>query len=183
MLSRNVPSRSYWLPWLLTIAGFWLSSNVVIDFLVMPVMQVSGMASQAEFAPAGYTLFWSFNRIELLCAAILLTGILALRRHPGEFDICHSGSRCRWALVLGLGLLSLTLVDTYVLTPEMGALAVSLDFLRNHVAMAPAMDWLHGMYWALEVLKLLCLGTLARLCYLDLSDRDRLATHSADLTV
>ena len=174
MLSRNDLSRSDWLPWLFTIAGFWLSSNVVIDFLVMPVMRVSGMAAQAEFAPAGYTLFWSFNRLELLCAAVLLTGILALRRHPGEFGISYSGSRCRWALILGLGLLSLTLVDTYVLTPEMGAMAVSLDFLSNlgsNVVMAPAMNWLHGLYWSLEVLKLASLGGLARLCYLDLSDR------------
>ena len=173
MLSQNASSRSHWLPWLLAIAGFWLSSNVVIDFLVMPVMQVSGMTTQAEFASAGYTLIWSIKRLELLCAAILLTGVLALRRHPGEFDICHSGSRCRWALVLGLGLLSLTLVDTYLLTPEMGGMALSLDVLNNEGAIAPAMNWLHATYWSLEVLKLASLGAIARLCYLDFSERDQ----------
>ncbi len=182
MLSQNTSSRSSWLPWLLTIAGFWLSSNVVIDFLVMPVMQVSGMTAQAEFASAGYTLFWSFNRLELLCAAMLLTGVLALRSQPGEFDIVSSGSRCRWALAIGLGLLSLTLADTYLLTPEMGAMALSLDWLSSS-AIAPTMNWLHGTYFSLEALKLLCLGFLVRLCYLDLRDRGSLAAVSVDLTV
>ncbi|MEL7313485.1 MAG: hypothetical protein AAFN08_00860 [Cyanobacteria bacterium J06559_3] len=183
MLSQNTSSRSSWLPWLLTIAGFWLSGNVVIDFLVMPVMQVSGMTAQAEFASAGYTLFWSFNRLELLCAAILLTGVLALRSQRGEFGVVNSGSRCRWALAIGLGLLSLTLADTYLLTPEMGAMALSLDWLTNDSAIAPAMNWLHGTYFSLEALKLLCLGLLVRLCYLDLRDRDTLAMASVDLTV
>ena len=181
MLAQNLPSRSSWLPWLLAIAGFWLSSNVVIDFLVMPVMQVSGMTAQAEFASAGYTLFWSFNRLELLCAATLLTGVLALRRQPGEFAVVASGSRCRWALAIGVGLLSLVLADTYLLTPEMGAMALSLDFLNNDTAIAPAMNWLHGTYFSLEALKLLCLGFLVRLCYLDLRHRNNLTTTAAEV--
>lgn len=164
----------------MAIAGFWLSSNLVIDFLVMPVMQVSGMAAQPEFVPAGYSLFWSFNRLELLCAAALLTGILAVRRRSDEFGVSSSGSRCRWALVICLALLSLTLVDTYILTPEMSAIAVSLDFLDADTFVAPAMNWMHGTYWMLELVKLAGLGLLARLCYQDLRDYE---FNSSDFTV
>lgn len=168
MLSQNTASRPQWLPWLLAIAGFWLSSNLVIDFLVMPVMQVSGMTTQTEFASVGYTLFWSFNRLELLCAAGLVTGVLALRRQPQEFEIGNSGSRCRWAVLLGLVLLSLTLIDTYMLSPEMSAMALPLDWLESRPALDPAMNWMHGAYWSLEAVKLASLGLLARLCYADL---------------
>lgn len=168
MLSQNTASRSQWLPWLLAIAGFWLSCDMVIDFLVMPVMQVSGMTSQVDFASAGYLLFWSFNRIELLCAAVILTGVLAVRHRAGEFEVCVSGSRCRWALVIGLCLLGLTLIDTYLLTPEMGALAISLDYLNGGRAIAPAMNSMHFFYWFAEALKIAGLGILARLCYVDL---------------
>ncbi|NER78928.1 MAG: DUF4149 domain-containing protein [Leptolyngbya sp. SIO1D8] len=171
MFSQTTSSRVHWLPWILVTTGFWISSNIVLDFLVMPVMQVSGMTTQNDFAAAGYTLFWSFNRLELLCAAIILTGVLALRRSPGEFDIGRGGSRCRWALALGLGLLSLTLVDTYVLTPHMSALAVSLDALSNTATMTSAMNWFHGLYWGLEILKLGSLAFLGQLCYLDFRDR------------
>lgn len=182
MLSQHHPSRGSWLPWILVLAGFWLSSNLVIDLLVMPVMQVSGMTTQTEFASAGYMLFWWFNRLELVCAAILLTGLLARRRHPGEFDIGSSSSRSRWALALGLALLSLALVDTYLLAPEMSAMAVSLDSFSDRLELTPAMNWLHGFYWLLETVKVAGLGLLARLCYLDLRASDS-ETSTTDILV
>lgn len=171
MLSQQTVSRSHWTAWVLAIAGFWLSGNLILDLLVMPVMSVSGMTTQPDFAAAGYSLFWSFNRIELLCAAVILTGILALRRQPGEFEVAHSGSRCRWALTIGFCLIGLTLIDTYVLTPEMSGLALSLESIRQ-VVMTPAMNWLHGAYWLLEVAKVACLAGLVSLCLGDMSDRD-----------
>ena len=177
MLSQNTSSRSNWLPWILSIVGFWLSGNLVIDFLVMPVMQVSGMTTQADFASAGYAMFWSFNRIELLCAAMILTGVFALRRRRGEFDVCQSGSRCRWALMLGLALLCLTLVDTYVLAPQMSAMAISLNAF-NEGAIAPSLNGLHGAYFLLEILKLTSLALLAQLCFLDLRNRDSISASS-----
>lgn len=171
MFSQQQTSRIAWTPWVLAIAGFWLSSNLVLDFLVMPVMYVSGMTTQADFATAGYSLFWSFNRVELLCAAVILTGVLALRRRPGEFEVSHSGSRCRWALAISVGLLSLTLIDTYLLAPEMSAMALSLDAIKTTM-IAPTMNWLHAAYWSLEVMKVACLAGLAGLCFGDLRDRD-----------
>ena len=170
MLSQSSPSRIAWTPWVLAIAAFWLSSNLVLDFLVMPVMYVSGMMTQADFATAGYSLFWSFNRIELLCAAAILTGILALRRRPGEFEVSHCGSRCRWALAIAVGLLSFAFIDTYFLAPSLSTMALSLD-ATNLGATAPAMNWMHALYWCFESLKLACLLGLAGLCFGDLRDR------------
>jgi len=36
------------------------------------------MMTQAGFATAGYLIFWNFNRIELLSAALVLTGVLVI---------------------------------------------------------------------------------------------------------
>ena len=167
MRSLQTLSRSAWIPGILVIALFWLSSNLVLDLLVMPVMHLSGMTAQTDFASTGYTLFWTFNRLELLCAALILTGVLAVRRQPGEFEVAHGGSRCRWAIGLGCLLLSLTLMDTYVLTPEMSGLALSLNPWTKATVSA-GMNWLHGTYWLLESLKVLSLCGLAALCLTDL---------------
>lgn len=174
MLFHQPTSRIAWTPWIVAIAGFWLSGNLLLDFLVMPVMYFTGMTAQADFATAGYSLFWSFNRIELLCAAVILTGILALRRQPGEFEVSHSGSRCRWAFAIGLSLLSLTLIDTYFLAPAMSAIALPLE-AATAAAIAPAMNWMHATYWLLESLKIICLAGLAGLCLGDLRDRETAA--------
>lgn len=171
MFSHSTISRNAWTPWVLAIAGFWLSSNLVLDFVVMPVMYVSGMAANTSFAAAGYSLFWSFNRIELLCAALILTGVLALRHQPQEFEVCHSGGRCRWALAFSVMLLGLILVDTYILTPEMGAMAFSLEAAVRS-ALTPVMAGMHGLYWLLEAGKLVCLGSVGWLCLSDLRSSD-----------
>ncbi len=170
MLSQSSPSRPIWMPWILAIAAFWLSSDLVLDFLVMPIMSVSGMTTQADFAATGYSLFWSFNRLELLCAAVILTGVLALRRSPREFEVTHSGSRCRWAAAIGLALIASVLLDTYVLTPHLSALALQIDAVTIDVL--PSMTWMHLAYWTVEGLKLAGLLGLMGLCWQDLSDRN-----------
>ncbi|MGF1461469.1 MAG: hypothetical protein ACFBSG_20885 [Leptolyngbyaceae cyanobacterium] len=167
MLSQHDSSRYAWTPWLLAIAGFWLSSNLLLDCLVMPVMYVSGMGGEADFATAGYSLFWTFNRIELLCAAALLTGALALRHRPREFEICQGGSRCRWAIVCAVSLLGLTLVDTYLLAPTMSGMAFTLE-ASTRAALTPVMTGMHSLYWLTEAGKLVALGLLARLCLTDI---------------
>lgn len=168
MLSQQLQSRFAWTPWVLAIAGFWLSCNVVLDFLVMPVMYVSGMGSEADFAAAGYSLFWSFNRLELLCAAAILTGVLALRHRPQEFEVCQSGGRCRWTLTFSLLLLGATLLDTYLLTPHMSAMAFALENAARP-ALAPVMTGMHSFYWLLELAKLASLGGVAWLFLRDVS--------------
>jgi hypothetical protein len=167
MLSQSKFSRPAWTPWVLAIAAFWLSSNLLLDFLIMPIMYVSGMATDSNFAVAGYSLFWSFNRVELLCAAILLTGALAMRHRPQEFEVCHSGSRCRWTVALGIALLGLILVDAYFLAPQMSAMAFELENARQS-ALTPVMPGMHSLYWLLEVCKLAGLASMGGLLLSDL---------------
>jgi hypothetical protein len=110
------------LPWILTVIAFWLSASLVLDLLVMPVMYTSGMMAEPSFATAGYSLFEAFNHVELVCAALILTGLLTLRMPVSAFKAVVSGSRCRWALGTGAALLCLALVYTYGLTPWDGSL-------------------------------------------------------------
>ncbi|NEP20144.1 MAG: hypothetical protein F6J97_25220 [Leptolyngbya sp. SIO4C1] len=148
----------------LAVTLFWLSSSALLDFLVMPLMYESGMMEQPGFASAGYSLFWAFNRVEVLCAALILTGLLVLRQRQTEFSLLVSGSRSRWSMMIGVGLLAIALLYTYLLTPEMSALGISLG---ETTAIPTAMNWMHAAYWGLEVLKLAAAGFLLRLCYQD----------------
>jgi Domain of unknown function (DUF4149) len=160
----NKPAR--WHNWVLLAAAFWLSGSLLVDFLVMPSLFISGMMNQETFSSAGYSLFWLFNRLELLCGAVILTGLLVLRYGRNSFGVLVSGSRSRWSLELGVLLMAIALLYTYVLTPTMGALGMPLDLLQP-AAVPAAMDQMHGLYWALEMLKLLSCGLLLRLCYSD----------------
>jgi len=56
--------------------GFWLSGSLILDWVIL--VCVFGMMTQAGFATAGYLIFWNFNRIELLSAALVLTGVLVM---------------------------------------------------------------------------------------------------------
>lgn len=168
-LSNLEISPQTWRSLVLFSIVFWLSSSLLLDFLVMPGLFVTGMMSQSDFGTAGYSLFWTFNRIELLCGAVILTGLLISRQQRSDHDIIVSGMRSRWAMELGLGLLAIALVYTYYLTPSMGALGVSLDAFQPAIEVPTGMNQLHGLYWGLEALKLLATGWLLRLCYRDLT--------------
>ena len=52
-----------WDALVLSVAAFWLSSSVFVDFLLMPMMYETGMMNEANFATAGYSLFWLFNAV------------------------------------------------------------------------------------------------------------------------
>ncbi|NJN86570.1 MAG: hypothetical protein HC881_09975 [Leptolyngbyaceae cyanobacterium SL_7_1] len=128
--------------------GFWLSCSLMLDCIIMPGMYVSGMMTQPGFATAGYSIFWLFNRIELLCAAGVLTGVLALANTHERF------ARRRWTIALSLLLVAIPVLYTYTLTPMMGALGLQLDWFTADQAIAPAMSQMHNSYWALELTKL-----------------------------
>jgi hypothetical protein len=164
--SRDRASWGRWLPWVLAIVAFWLSSSLLLDLLVMPVMYTTGMMQEPGFAAASYSLFEVFNHMELLCAGLVLTGLLALRCPPDSFGIVVSGSRCRWAVSIGVALFGVVLLYIYGLTPAMGAQGIQLDVLGP--AATPHMDGLHGLYWGLECVKLAGLSLLVRFCYRDL---------------
>ncbi|MBV6625367.1 MAG: hypothetical protein KI793_20965 [Rivularia sp. (in: Bacteria)] len=153
--------RPVWLNVVILTLGFWLSASVILDWVIMPSLYVSGMMTQSSFASAGYTIFWSFNRVELLCAGLVLTGVLA-----------SSQINLDWQkkIIFGANLLvAIAFVDTYLLTPEMSAIGLQLNWFEA-ITEAPAnMNLLHGSYWLLEIAKLLVGGTLFTWCWKQLT--------------
>ncbi|MFH7025583.1 MAG: hypothetical protein ACHBN1_09290 [Heteroscytonema crispum UTEX LB 1556] len=148
--------RSTWQNVVMLTLGFWLSASLVLDWVIMPSLYLSGMMTQAGFATAGYVIFWNFNRIELLAAGVVLTGVLALN---------NTINWHRAGIILSVLLLAVTLLDTYSLTPQMSAIGVQLN-LFDTVAEIPAnMNLLHGGYWVLEAVKLIAGGTLLKWCW------------------
>jgi len=123
----------------------------------MPTLYLTGMTSEPSFATAGYAMFGVFNRIELLCAAIALTGVLILRNHQA---IDH------WTVPLAIGLLGIVMVYTYGIAPEMSALGLQLDLFAPAPEVPSRMNQMHLEYWMLELMKLtgssLLLSTIYR---------------------
>ncbi len=168
--SRLSRGQFSWDALVLLLVTFWLSSSVLLDFFMMPMMYESGLMEGPNFATAGYSLFWLFNRVEVLCAAAILTGLLVLRqqnqgKQRGQFAVIESGSQSRWALMLSGLLLAIALLYTYIFTPQMSALG--LQFIDQ--AEAPiAMRTVHALYWGVEGLKLVAAAWLVKLCYRDI---------------
>ncbi|MEA5509226.1 hypothetical protein VB715_05555 [Crocosphaera sp. UHCC 0190] len=142
--------------------GFWLSGSLILDFVVVPGLSLSGMMTQGGFASAGYIIFGLFNRIELVCAALVLTGFLVFRRHHTFINIQE-----RWSIILASVLLGIALIYTYFLTPEISAFGLQVNPFEATNTMPSAMISLHWSYWMLEILKLAIGGTLLSWCYRD----------------
>jgi hypothetical protein len=148
--------RPIWQTAVILTLGFWLSASIILDWVIIPSLYLSGMMTQAGFATAGYTMFWNFNRIELLSAGLILTGVLAMSK-------THS-----WrvgTVVLAVLLLAVSLIDTYFLTPQMSAIGVQLNLFETATTIPATMNLLHGAYWVLEAVKLLAAGTLLSRCW------------------
>jgi hypothetical protein len=152
--------RSAWQTTIMFTVAFWLSSSLILDLVIMPSLYATGMMTQTGFATAGYTLFWIFNRIELLCAAIVLTGFLAIRGVPS-----YTTQLKRWPIVLSLLLLAIVLIYTYLLTPEMSALGMQLNLFDPSHGTPANMAQMQLGYWFLEALKLTIGATLVGFCY------------------
>ena len=151
-----------WSTIVMFVLGFWLSASLMLDFVIIPSLSAAGMMSQAEFASAGYLLFGIFNRIELFCAALVLTSFLVFIRNH------HLTNRQQsWSIILSVVLLAIALIYTYVLTPQMSGLGMQLNLFESSQTMSAAMISMHEGYWVLEVIKLLAGATLLRWCYRD----------------
>ena len=161
-ISNNVMQRPRWQTVVVFTLAFWLSSSLILDLVVMPSLYATGMMNQPGFAAAGYAIFWLFNRIELLCAALVLTGVLVLR----WMQPIYSRKGYAGALLAAL-LVAIALLYTYALTPQMSALGLELDLFNTTLEVPAGMNQLHGSYWALEVLKFVSGGLLLNLCYRD----------------
>ncbi len=64
------------------------------------------------------------------------------------------------SIVLSILLLTIAILDTYFLTPQMSAIGVQLNLFEIADAIPSTMNLLHGGYWLLEVVKLVAGGTL-----------------------
>lgn len=144
-----------WKVILLLTLGFWLSSILMLDGIVMPSLYTSGMMTEPDFAIAGYSLFSLFNRIELLCAGLVFTSVLGLRygRHPWNRPGLVT-------ILLSLLLLAIALVDTYGFTPQMSALGLNLNWFAESSQPSASMNQLHLSYWLLDGLKITAAGLL-----------------------
>lgn len=175
-ISKLSSSRSAqpfdWNALVLAVVAFWFSSSALLDFFMMPMMYETGMMNEPTFATTGYSLFWLFNRLELLCGAAALSGLLVIRQRGWdlnrEFSVVASGLRSRWALLLSSLLLAIAFTFTYFLTPQMSALGLHLSGTFSDPA-PNAMGHMHLVYWSLEAIKLFACGGLITLCYRDMS--------------
>ncbi|MGB7443452.1 MAG: hypothetical protein WA919_20500 [Coleofasciculaceae cyanobacterium] len=161
-VSRVNSKRPSWQTVIMFALGFWLSSSLVLDFVIMPGLSAAGMMSQGSFAAAGYSIFWVFNRIEVLCAAVVLASLLALRGSSNLYLHVR-----RWSILLSLLLLAIALIYTYIMTPQMSALALQLDPWQTVTGMPAGMIEMHESYWLLEVIKLAAGTTVLGWCYRD----------------
>lgn len=158
-VSSIQPKRPIWLTIVMLTLGFWLSGSLILDWVIMPSLYVSGMMTQSGFATAGYLVFWNFNRIELLSAALVLTGVLVLERT----QFTTKKSRVS-AIVLALMLLASSLIDTYFLTPQMCATGLQLNLFDSVAEIPATMSQLHVGYWILEAVKVVGGSTLLGWC-------------------
>lgn len=152
--------RPIWQTIVMLTLGFWLSGSLILDWVIMPTLYVSGMMTQSGFATAGYLIFWNFNRIELLSAALALTGVLVL----GRTQFIANNWRLT-AIGLSLLLLGISLTETYFLTPQMCAAGLNLNLFESATEIPAAMNQLHVGYWVLEAVKLVAGGTLLGWCF------------------
>lgn len=159
-VSSNPSDRVNWQTILMFALGFWLSGSLLLDLVVVPSLFATGMMSQPGFASAGYSIFGLFNRVELLCAALVLTGVLVLfRRH--ELPQRHQNG----SIALSAILITVAIIYTYIMTPQISSLGLQLNLFEVSGSLSTAMMELHGGYWLLEILKLVAGATLLRWCY------------------
>lgn len=149
-----------WQTILMLTLGLWLGGSLILDWVVMPSLYVSGMMTQAGFTTAGYAIFWNFNRIELLAAAVVLTSVLTLNQTAFITNNWRRG-----AVILASLLLGIALVNTYFLTPQMCATGVQLNLFESAREIPTTMNQLHAAYWFMEAVKLIVGGTLLGWCY------------------
>jgi len=163
------------LPWakLVTFSlALWVGGSLVLDFVVMPSLMEMGMMESPSFASAGFLTFERFNHLELLAAAAVLTGVLAIAFGDRGF-----GPQTRRAIGFSCLLLAIAGIYTYVLTPQMSALGLDLSVLSgaSPLEMPDGMGAMHVGYWSLEAIKLTAAGGLLHLCDRQLVRSDSVA--------
>jgi hypothetical protein len=149
-----------WSAIILFALGFWLSTSLVLDFVLIPALAASGMMTEGGFASAGFLIFGVFNRIELICASLVLTCAFV-------FSFNHNFDSKKQALFVSFSsiLFLIALAYTYLFIPNLSAWGLCLNQFNTVPTMPSAMILWHKGYWILEALKY-CLGiTLLRWSY------------------
>ena len=155
------PSKSINWPAIVMFAlGFWLSASLVFDALIIPGLLKSGMMNESGFASAGYLIFGTFNHVELLCAALVLAGCLVFRYGENITATITNKS----VAIAGVMLL-IALAYTYILTPQMSSMGLSLNQFESTKTLTDSMTVMHLAYWGLEAVKLIAGTVLLRACY------------------
>ena len=139
--------------------GFWISTSLLLDLVVMPMLWATGMMESSGFASAGYSLFWVFNRVEVICAAAALSSIWALGTSDG--NSVYGSAKMR---VGALMLLAISLSYTFILSPYMSGLSMDLDIFAVAKSIPAEMNQIHSIYWVLEASKLGIAGMLLAGC-------------------
>lgn len=157
----TVSNRDYnvinWSAVVIIAVAFWLSALTILDLVIIPSLSSAGMMANSSFASAGYVLFEVFNHLEIVCAAIILTGVLSYHHLIHKYNYR--------SIALAIALLLITLIDTYFLTPQMSGLGLSLNLFDAEPLMSKAMIYLHQSYWVLDLVKLFSCLFLLRYCY------------------
>jgi Domain of unknown function (DUF4149) len=139
--------------------GFWLSGSLMLDLVVMPTMWATGMMESSGFASASYSIFWIFNRVELICAAAALSSLWALSQ-VSRAQLDRHSKMFAGALML----MAIALSYTFILTPYMSGLGFDTDIFTVTKSLPAEMNQMHSIYWVLEVSKLAIIGMLLSLC-------------------
>jgi hypothetical protein len=154
----NTPSK-LWRNIAIGSLGFWLSGSLILDLVVMPTLWTTGMMESSGFASASYSIFWIFNRVELVCAAAAVSSVWALI----ELSLFSVGTN-RKLFAGTLMLMAIALSYTFILTPYMSGLGIDLDVLSTTKSIPVEMNQMHSIYWVLEASKLAITGMLLSLC-------------------
>lgn len=140
--------------------AFWLSGSFILDFVVIPSLSVTGMMETADFASAGFTIFSIFNHIELVCASLVLTGILVvgfLNNFQGKKQVLFT--------IFSAVLFLITLAYTYAIIPNLTGWGLSIHQFTNSAEMSKSMIMWQESYWILEAIKFVLGGIILRWCY------------------
>jgi hypothetical protein len=137
--------------------GFWLSSSLLLDCLIIPGLLKAGMMNESGFASASYSIFGTFNHMELLCAALVLSGSLFFK-----YQNSLSKSANNFSIIAAAVLLIIAGIYTYFLTPQMSSMGMSLNGFEATTILPDSMAIMHLGYWTLEITKLILGAILLR---------------------
>lgn len=168
-LSTSSSQSLHWKTLIISVLAFWLSATVLLDVVIMPGMYASGMMGNPNFVNAGYSIFWIFNRLEMLCAAAVLTGVLWL------YKMQKLSAPGYWAIALAGVLLTVPMIYAYSLTPAMSALGLNLDLFSGTSELPTGMNAMHESYWLLEVVKIVACTSLLTFFYKVIQTDSRLS--------